>query len=86
MNYQEIKIDNNKISQHKQTNHERNRIGRWQRYKAVSYHQGNQQAAYSDFRQADDLLSHLGADACRHQGDTHHFDTLRPAGVQEAAG
>ena len=76
MNYQEIKIDNNKISQHKQTNHERNRISRWQRYKAVSYHQGNQQAAYSDFRQTDDLLSHLGADVGGDKGDTDNLDAL----------
>ena len=56
--------------------YERNRISRWQRYKAVSYHQGNQQAAHPDFRQTDDLLSHLGADACRHQGDSDYLDAL----------
>ena len=74
------------ISKLNQINHERNRISWWQRYKAVSYHQGNQQAAYPDFRQTDDLLSHLGADACRHQGNPHHLDALRPAGVQAAVG
>ena len=69
-----------------QINHERNRIGRWQWYASVPYHQGNQQAVDSHFRQADDLLSHLGADAGGHQGDSHHLHALRPAGVQAAVG
>lgn len=65
---------------------ERNRIGRWQRYTVVSYHQWNQQAVDTDFRQTDDLLSDFGFDAGWHQGDTYYFDTLRPAGVQEIIG
>ena len=65
---------------------ERNRISRWQRYAAVSYHQGNQQAADTDFRQTDDLLSHIGADAGGNKGNTYYLNTLRPAGIQETAG
>ena len=34
---------------------------------------------HSYLRQTDDLLSHLGADACRDKGDTDNLDTLRPA-------
>lgn len=67
------------LNQHKIKYYERNRISRWQWYKVVPYHQGNQQTAYPYFRQTDDLLSHLGVDACRHQGYTDYLDTLRLA-------
>ena len=50
----------------KKLTYERHRISRWQRYTSVPHHQGHQQAADSHFRQTDDLLPHLGADAGRH--------------------
>ena len=86
MNYQRIQIKNNIINQHKQTDHERNSIGWGQRYAVVPYHQGNQQTAYPDFRQTDDLLSYFRIDAGRHKGDTDYLYTLRPAWIQAAVG
>lgn len=53
--------------------HERNRPCWWQRYKTVSYHQGNQQAADSNLRQANDLLPDFDADARRNQGDSDNI-------------
>ncbi len=59
--------------------HEGNRARRRQRDAPSSDHARGEQAAPADLRQADDLLSGLGADACRHPRHPRHHHARRPA-------
>ena len=65
--------------------HARDHPGRWQRHAALSDHQGDQQAADADLRQADDLLPALPADECRDPRGPGHHDPRGPGRLPAAA-
>ena len=63
----------------------RNHPGRRQRHPAVPDHQGHQQAADADLRQADDLLPALPADECRDPRGPDHHHARGPGRLPAAA-
>ncbi len=63
----------------------RHRARRRQRNAPVADDQRGQQAASADLRQADDLLSDLGADAVGYSRDPGDLDAARPAAVSRSS-